>query len=148
MQMQLASTALTVILMLANVVAETSGDINVDLGALADLIYELSSLGNTELNVISDFSSDVASKTDVLAQLQGWRQVPVYAYDLNWVGNYQAHLPPEPCPIFGTGHGGGGDDDEHHDEDEEKHHESEEDHIEPEDHGTGDHNGDLEVSCW
>ncbi len=91
-----------ILLILVNLLGETSG-VDVDATALADLVSDLSSLGNTELNVISDFSSDAEAKIQVMSKLQVEGQVPVYAYDLHWLREHQVHLPQEPCPVFGTG---------------------------------------------
>ncbi len=77
------------------------GEAEADPAALAHIMRDLSSLGNTELSVISDFSTDPVAKAQVLSKLQ----VPFHVYDLHWLQQRQSHLPAEPCPTFGTGDG-------------------------------------------
>ncbi len=75
--------------------------------SLSDLLHGLASLGNTEFNFISDFS--IRKQTLLLEQLSQSSPVSLAVYHLAQLERLQDEAPPEPCPVFGTGHYGGED---------------------------------------
>ena len=112
-----------------------------DTELVAELATNLAGLGNTELNVISDFAAREQSRLAMQLNEMG---TPSNIYDIAKLRYHQTHLPVEPCPIFGTGHGGGDDHgDDHgggHGDDHGDGHGNEDAHAEDSHHDTsGDH---------
>ena len=70
------------------------------LDSVTELFKNLLTLGNTELNFISDFTDPVQS--EVLNNLNELG-IPQYVYEIEGWRYKQTHIPKEPCPIFGEG---------------------------------------------
>ena len=70
------------------------------LASMTELVKNLVSLGNTELNFVSDFTDPVQS--GVLNNLNEMG-IPQYVYEIDGWRYKQTHIPEEPCPIFGEG---------------------------------------------
>ena len=67
---------------------------------MARLLENLASLGNTDLNFVSDFVLSTQSELVIMTQELG---VPLAAYNIGDIAKEQKDMPPEKCPIFGTG---------------------------------------------
>lgn len=80
---------------------------------IPELLRDLSQLGNTELSIITDFST--RSQFHALQELNRLA-TPHYSFSVEELKRKQLALPVEPCPIFGEGHGIA-ENKTHHDED-------------------------------
>ena len=130
----------TVVLMLA-ILSFASGQ-DADPETLNELLGNLATMGNTELVFISDFSQP--AQIDTL-ELMSQADLPMLVYNLEELRAHQMHLPVEPCPIFGTGHGAGhGDEEDGHAEDHGAHAEGHDAHAEGHDAHAGGHDAHAE----